>query len=374
MKQTMKRMKRKMKGKSVLVELIFLAVVIVGLSCNRTEVKETENQTQINDTFFKFIGYDTAMTEQVRTDIHLTGNITFDQDKVVKISPFAGGIIESLKVSLGDFVKKGQVLAVIRSTETADYHNQLVIAQSNLAISKKNAEMAEDLYKNGLTSDKDRLTAQKELAKSEEEVNRINQIMSLYGNGKSGRYTINSPISGYIVEKNATENMQFRTDNQDNLFTISNLNNVWVMGNVYESDIPKIKLGYKAEVTTISYPDKIYEGKIDKISNVIDPDTKVMKVRLELANPDLMLKPDMFANIRVYYFEPCRMICISSKSIVFDKNKQMVLVFHDKKHIESREVQVYSVSGNKTYISSGLKEGEVVVSKNTLILYNALNS
>lgn len=197
--------------------------------------------------------------------------------------------------------------------------------------------------------------------------------MNLLGGGENQLINIKAPASGYIVEKNASENMEFRSDNPNPLFTIANLDKVYVIANVFESDIAKVKLGDEALISVISYPDQTFNGKIDKIYNVIDPDTKVMKVRICLNNPKLLLKPEMFANILLRYSENKQMNYIPSSSLIFDKNNNWVVVYHSKDSVEARRVSVYRSFGTSTFISDGLKENERIVSQKALLLYDALN-
>lgn len=357
--------------------IIMLLAAAFAAGCSSTEEKTgQENQEVMGEVFNKLIRLDTVKIEDVRNEILLTGKITYDENHLAKISPMSGGIVESMKVELGDHVKKGQVLAVIRSIETAEYSNQYTTARSNYEIAKKNSELSNEMYHNGLVSEKDYLTAQQELVKANSELERIKEILSIYGDETARRYTVKSPIDGIVVERNATQDMVFRTeDGQNALFTVADLRYVWAIGNVTETDIPDVQPGYLAKITTVSYPDKVYDGTISRIMNVIDSTSKVMKVRIELTNPDYLLKPEMFANITVYYNEGKKtMACIPSESIIFDKNRYYVMVLKSKGQFETREVDVYHPVGGKTYIQSGLKQGELIVCKNALVVYNALNS
>ena len=356
--------------------LIMLAAAFFD-GCGGSEVKnDPDSQEVLADAFNKLISLDTVKMEEVRNEILLTGKITFDENHIAKISSMSGGIVESMNVELGDFVRKGQVLATIRSIETAEYSNQFTTASSNYEIAKKNAELTNEMYRNGLASEKDNLTSRQELLKAQGELQRIKEILSIYGDESAKRYTVRSPIDGIVVERNATKNMIFRLEDAQNaIFTIADLRYVWAVGNVTESDIPDVQPGYQANVTTVSYPDKVYDGSISRIMSVIDSASKVMKVRIELNNPDYLLKPEMFANITVFYSEGGKtMPIIPSEAIVFDKNRNYVLVFHGKGKIETREVEVYHPVGGKSYIQSGLKPGEIIVCRNALVVYNALNS
>ena len=124
--------------------------------------------------------------------------------------------------------------------------------------------------------------------------------------------------------------MLLRSDKSDNIFDIAEIDEVWAIANVNESDIEQVKLGIDATISTISYPDKKFYGKVDKIFNIIDPDTKAMKIRIKLKNHDFLLKPDMRATIKLNYKEDTEMPVIPTKSVIFDKSKTFVMVFKDR--------------------------------------------
>jgi cobalt-zinc-cadmium efflux system membrane fusion protein len=123
----------------------------------------------------------------------------------------------------------------------------------------------------------------------------------------------------------------------------------------------------------ISYPGEYINARIDKVFTVLDPESQTMKVRVTLPNRDYKLKPEMNCVVNVLFNETKQMIAVSSKAIIFDKSKNFVMVYKDKSNIETREVTVYRTSGDKAYISEGLKEGEQVISKEQLFIYDAIN-
>ena len=148
---------------------------------------------------------------------------------------------------------------------------------------------------------------------------------------------------------------------------------MWVNANVYETDISRIQEGMNADIQTLAYPDRILSGHIDKIFNILDPDTKTMKVRIKLHNADFSLKPEMNATVVLSYNEKGMMNSIPASALIFDKSQNLVMVFHDKSNIETRVVSVYKLVNNTAYIRSGLEAGEKVISKNQLYIYDALN-
>lgn len=340
--------------------------------------KEADNQEEskafmLSDTMMSRITIDTVKTETVRNELTLVGKVVPDENQVIKVFPLVGGNVEEVNVELGDNVSKGQKLATIRSGEVADFERQMIQAQSDLLIAQKNLSSTEDLYESKLVPERDAITARQMVDKAQAEVNRMKEVFSIYGLGKSTNYTVKSPINGFIISKNVNRGMQLRSDNSESMFTVGQIADVWVMANVNESDIPRIKLGMAADVRTISFPDQVFKGKVDKIYNVLDPESKAMQIRIQLTNNDLKLKPEMHATVSLNFDEGGQMQAIPSQSIIFDRSKNWVMVFHSRTQIETRPVEVYRSLANRAYIKSGLKNGERVISKNQLLVYDALN-
>lgn len=345
-------------------------------SCDTKPVIATATATEfcLSDTLSSMIRVDTASLQEVQSALQLSGKVTFEDQRVFRIFPLVGGHVVQVKAELGDYVKKGQTLAVIRSGEVAEFEEQMMSARTNLLTAQKNLEVTQDMYEAGLVPERDLVMARQEKQNAEAGLKRIKEIFSIYSIGYGSEYVIKAPAAGFIVEKNVNTDMQVRSDNADNLFTISDMNAIWVLANVYETDIAKVKVGYEADVTALSYPGKIFKGKIDKIFNVLDPETRVMKVRVRLENTDFELKPEMFANVTVRYPENRTLLSIPADAVVMEKSRNYVTVYRKRCDIETREVQLYHTSGDKAYILSGLQEGEQVVSKHPLLVFQAYNS
>ena len=328
--------------------------------------------------------FDTAKLIPVTNEITLTGKITFNQDKVVKVFPLVGGHIEAVKADLGDYVQKGQTLAIIRSGEMADVEQQAVAARGQLAVAQKNSQVTEDMAKGGLSSQRDVVAAREQLQAAKGELNRVNERRSILGGQGSAPayrsvYIVKAPLSGFIVEKTASPGMELRSDDPENLFTISNLDHVWVMANVYESDLANVHEGDPARITTLSYPDRVYQGRIDKVFNVLDPDSKTEKVRITLLNRSdgpagNTLKPEMFANVSVQYAGRDRRVAIPAKAIVFAESRNFVVIANERNQPVVREVDPFKTIGATTYLNGGVKAGERVVTQNQLLIYNALGN
>lgn len=314
-----------------------------------------------------------ATMEDVKNELRLFGKVAADNNKLAQVYPIAGGNVIKINVELGDYVRQGQVLATVQSSEVADFQRQKLDAQADLALAEKNLQVAKELYEGKLNSERDVVAGEKELQKANAELRRINEVYSIYKLGDESTYNIIAPISGFIVLKDINQNEQLRSDKSDVVFSIAQIDEVWVLANVNESNISKVALDYDASVQTISYPDKVFTGKVDRIFNAIDPTTKAMKVLIKIPNPGLLLKPEMNATVTIKYSENRQLVSVPSSSIIFEKSRNWVMVFRSRDDIETRQVEVYRQLGNVTYLVSGLAEGEKVISKNGLLVHDAIN-
>jgi cobalt-zinc-cadmium efflux system membrane fusion protein len=280
-----------------------------------------------------------------------------------------------VNVSFGDYVHKGQVLAVIKSADVAGNYSDLANAEADVKIAKRQYENSMSLYEGGISSEREYEEAKQNYDKALAVANKIKATIRINGGGHTspgGIYNITAPVAGYIVEKKVAAGGFLRGDMADNLFTISDLKDVWVWANVYETDIAKVKQGYHADVTTLAYPSKVFHGQVDKLNDLIDPSNKSLRVRISLQNDSLMLKPEMFANVVITNKEAQTSTAIPSSAVVTDNGKNFAVVYNNNNDVKVKEIKVLKVEGNTTYISEGLQPGERVISQNQLLIYNSL--
>lgn len=355
---------------------LFLLGFLFFNACKTETIKITADRSRyvIPDSLLHTIKIDTVTKCPLVNALTLTGKVAFNDEKVAKIFPLVSGNIMNVNVQLGDYVNKGQVLGTIRSSEMAGYGNDLVGAKTNLVVAKRNLDASEDMFKNGLLSQRDLVSAQAMYQQAQAQLTRSSQVLDINGGSTRGEFMVKAPISGFIVDKQVTSNMSIRADNTNSLFTISDLKNVWVLANVYESNINKVHDGDQVEVTTLSYPGRKFIGKVDKILNVLDPTNKVMKIRVVLDNPDYALKPEMYTSVTVMSSGNQAALCIPSSALIFDNSQYYVLVFRNSQDVKIIPVQVINTNSEKTYISGGVKEGDQIIGSDTILIYDALNS
>jgi membrane fusion protein, heavy metal efflux system len=355
-----------------------MLLVAAGISmqgCGEKETKPAEKvKYTIPDSLMHTLVIDTVRKCPLVNALTLTGMVDFDQDKQVNIFALVSGNVEDVKVQLGDHVSAGQTLAIIKSTEMANYSNNLVVAQTNVDATKKQLDAQKELYKNGLSSVLDVTAAQTNYDQARSALETAKRVIKINGSSENGEYVVRAPISGFIVQKNITNNTFVRSDNTNALFTISDLNQVWVQANVYEANIEKVHVGDQAQVKVLSEPDKIFTGKVDKILNVLDPTSKVAKVRVVLDNADYVLKPQMFASVMVANPENREALCISSKALVYENSRYYVVLYKGGGNADIAPVEVLNTLGDKTYINSGIAEGDKIIAAQALQIYTELNN
>lgn len=354
--------------------IIYILVAAVALqACGGKKETVEDTSFYLSDTMMKHTEFAEVTMSNVSNGLKLYGKITADNSRQAQVFPAVGGSVIKVNVELGDYVKQGQVLAVIRSSEVAEYERQRMDANNDVVLAEKNLQVAQDLYAGKLTAEKDVVLAEKELQKAKALQQSVNEIFQIYNIGKGAVYNVVAPLSGFVVDKNITENMQLRSDKGESIFSIAQIENVWVLANVNESEIRKVTIGMEAEIKTISYPDITFKGQVDRVFNVLDDNTKSMKARIIIPNKDLLLKPEMSATVSLLQREDKKMLAIPSSAVIFDKSREWVMIYKDRKNIETRQVEVYNQFGDTTYIKNGLTEGEKVISKNQLLIYDALN-
>lgn len=327
----------------------------------------------LTDTMMNRISIDTVKLEPVASELKLSGKVTPGDNKVASIFPIVAGYVTKVNVSLGDHVKKGQVLAVIRSSDIADFEKQRRDSETDLLLARQNLKAAQELNESRLNTERDVVAARKAVDDAEAELHRISEVLRIYHVNNGSNYNVIAPISGFITQKNLNVDMQLPSGYSERIFTIAQIDEICVTAHVFETDISKISPGMPAEVEILSYTGKKFTGRINKIMNILDPETKTLKVQILLPNPDYALKPEMAATVFLRYEEPLVLPAVPADAVVFDKSRDYVMVFHRQDSIETRMVEPNRTTRGKTYITSGLAAGEKVIVKNALLIYDAMN-
>lgn len=283
-----------------------------------------------------------------------------------------GGIIERSYFSLGDKVQKGQTLLDIRSTELSSLQSDRVGLESELKIAERELKTAQTMFEDNMLSEKELMEAQAKLSQAKAAFSKIETDMSVFGSDKgNGTFSIKAPMSGYIVSKNASSGSTVSADGEP-LFIIADLSTVWITANVYAGNLLFVKEGQEVDITTLSYPGEIFKGKINSLSQVFDPEERVLKARIVMPNKDLRLKPEMSVVIKLKNETHNKLVSVPSEALVFDNNRYYVVVEESPANFKSKEVTLSGHHNDVSYITSGVSEGEDIVIKNQLLIHSGL--
>jgi membrane fusion protein, heavy metal efflux system len=354
-----------------------LALVVVAISlqrCTTASETTTNDKFEVTDSLISKLTIDTVQSPNNLTVLNFSAKITANEDLQAVIYPMVSGTIGNVNVKIGDKVSKGQLLATVASSEMAGFDKEVISADAELRNATRALKQAEELYHSGLSSAKELEEAKNDFTIKQSEAQRAKTILKLNGGNTKGNYRIISPLSGYIIEKNISNYMQLRPDHEQSLFTVADLSNVWAVINIYESEIAMLKEGDEVEVAVLSYPDKVYKGMIDRIYNTIDHESRVINARVNIKNSGFSLKPGMMATVKVLSKSTIDLPSISPKAIIFDENKNYVLVLDPKQKIRIQEVEIGRKTTDRIYISKGLNAGDKVVASKQVFLFESLKN
>lgn len=352
-----------------------LACIVFLFSCEgavREERQEAESLCldQFEHARFNFTNVDQA---HVVEEIHLNARVTFNRDKVIPYVPVIGGSVTGVHFSLGDFVRRGQLLAELRSSELAVAAKELTAATTAYELAKQEKSVARELYAGGILSGRDMLQARNALLEAMAALETARETFDIFGgSSETVKQHIVAPSHGYIVEKNVNPGMQVHAGDGP-IFVLSDLSEVWVEASVYESDMARIRIGQQVRIHTLAWPDSVFTGVIDHLSNVLDPADRALRARIRVKNSDGMLKPGMYARVTVENILDKKLTTIPTNAMVFDRNAHFLIIANNDCELHTKQVHVFTRGRDKTFILDDIPPGTRIVSENQLLLYQALN-
>ena len=313
-------------------------------------------------------------TRTVPNELHVNGVVAPDVTRTVHVTSLAGGKLVDLRAHLGDQVQRGQVLMVIHAPElskaTADYRKAL----ADQALADKALRRARDLWEGRALAQKDLQQAEYGAQKAAVDVQTaVEQIRILGGDlhRLSPLIEVHAPITGTIVEQNTTGGETIKSlDNSPNLLTIADLSRVWVLCDIYENNLADVQVGDRAEVRLNADPDRPLSGTVSGISRVLDPTTRTAKVRIELENPDGLLRPGMFATARFVSQATTTHAVASASAVLRLEDRSWVFREEGPSGFRRSEVQAGRVLPDGTQeILAGLAPGDRVVTDALILVH-----
>jgi cobalt-zinc-cadmium efflux system membrane fusion protein len=303
--------------------------------------------------------------------LDIPAQIQPDPTQVVHVFPPAGGRIVEMKVRPWDWVEKGQTLATIESSDlsraVADYHKALADYQ----VKQQQLARSADLLTHDAIAQKDYQQAQADEQSAQAELDATKEQVRVFGmdpDHASSQLLVAAPRSGVILDVGASPGeFSNALSAPEPLCTIADISTVWALGDIYESDLAAAKTGESAQLTLNAYPGEHWSGRINVVSDAVDPNTRTLHVRIVLPNPGSRLKPSMFGSIRLLRSSR-QGILVPAAAVIREGNDAYIFASEGHGHYQRRTVVVGQSSDGSLELTSGVKAGDTIVSQGALLL------
>jgi cobalt-zinc-cadmium efflux system membrane fusion protein len=333
--------------------IIVLIIAILALAgCEKNEPPKVEAKVELKT--FK------VSAQKVQAFVDATGTVQPDMDGAAKILTPLAGSVEKILVRIGDGVKQGTPLALMRSSDVSDAYAGHLSALAQLKQAERSDDLNKKLFEIGAVTKNDLLTSEANYEQSKAVVEGLKRKLDIYGSSRSGggqgNLTIRSPIAGNVVEMQAHVGDRFDTNTP--LMIVANPNRSLIVANIYDTDVAKVHTGSTVTFTTDVFPAITFKGTISYVSDVEDPDSKTIKTYIRLIGRTTMLKQNMFLKIRILDGE--RLLPVIAKSAMIYKEGKFYVQLKTPSGFELREIKPLRDISEKYSAVEGLKDGDLI--------------
>jgi cobalt-zinc-cadmium efflux system membrane fusion protein len=325
--------------------------------------------------------------QDVGDAVAASGRVTFDDQRVAHVYSPLSGRVSGIDARLGDRVHKGAPLAVISSPDLGQASADLSKAEADLVAAEHDFKRKTALHDAHAASAADLEASEDGFRKAKAERDRAAQKAKLLRGGEANAvtqgYTLVAPIDGEVIARAVSPGVevqgQYGGGNAAELFTIGELDKVWVLADLFEMDLQRVKVGAKVSVSVVAYPGRTFEGTVDWVSGSLDPTSRTVKVRCVLANPDRALRPEMYATVRIAVGTQ-RSLAVSRTSVLRLGDELVVWVEKGETpdglvRFERVPVAVEDTAGSQWYpLVKGPERGTRIVTSGGIILVGMLGS
>ena len=309
------------------------------------------------------------------------GRVAFDEQKVAHVfSPVSGRITKVLG-GFGQRVRAGEALAVIESPDLATAWSDLVKARADALAAAHENDRQRNLFEHGAGSERDYESARDNAAKAEAELERAElRLKLLHGSPETGatqEFLLRAPLAGEIVHRAATPGLEVQgmlasANVVQELFTIGELDPIWIWGDVYERDLGRVRTGQPVAITSVAYPGRTISGTVDFVGAQLDPQTRTARIRCVVRNPEQLLKPEMFVTLSVE-IETREALALPRSAVIKAGERQTVFVADGKtadgrSRFLQRAVELDDADDGWVGVASGVKAGDRVVTSGAILL------
>jgi cobalt-zinc-cadmium efflux system membrane fusion protein len=379
-------MKSKLIGFALLPMVLIAALVIDGCKSEKVnaDAEAPPPAKVVSGVDVNFFAVDhperypiVAATEyQAPSQLFVTGTVIPDISRTVPVISLASGRVVDIRARLGDAVKKGQLLLRVRSDDISGGFDAYRKAISDELLARKQSDRAKQLYEHGAIALGDLEVAQDTEDDAKTTLDTATEHLHLLGSDPAnpkGIVDIFAPVSGVITDQQVTNGAAVQAYSTPNPFTISDLTSVWIVCDVYESDMANVRIGEPTEIKLNAYPDRILKGTISNIGSILDPNIRTAKVRIEVANPGQMMRPGMYATATLFGKEKRNYTAVPASAIVHLHERDWVFIPAQEKFKRIQVVSGEQLPNTMQEILSGLQPGQQVVT-NAINLQNAIDN
>lgn len=327
-----------------------------------------------------------AGVQEFATRRAAVGTIDFNQNLLIQVfSQYPGKILKAFH-NVGDDVKQGDILFTIDSPDLLQAESSLLSSAGVLELQTRTLARARQLLKAGGSAQKDIDQATSDQQTAEGNFKATKNAVRIFGKTDAeieqilterhvdSTLLVPSPISGRIITRNAAPGFLTQPGNAPAPYSVADLSTMWMVANVIETDAPAYKLGQEVEVKVPAYPDTVFKGHVTTVGSMIDPNTHRQLVRSEIADPQHLLRPGMFASFVIQTGTPVRSVAVPSEAVVREGDGTMtVWVTADRRRFAKRIVKIGEYQQNgRSQVLEGLAENELVVVDGAVFLSNKL--
>lgn len=326
-----------------------------------------------------------AEERRLAPQIETTGQVGYEEDRLAHVSPRIPGRVVQVPASLGDRVARGEVLAVLDSVELGQAKADYLAARARDEVTREAYEREQALYEDRISSQREMLEARAEHVQAQAERERAQETLRLFGVGerelaemavgdrRASLLPLRSPIAGTIVEKHAT--IGELATSEESLFTVADLGHVWIWIDVFEQQLAGVHLGDDVAVRVEAFPSRTFAGEITYLGPEVAPETRSVRARVDVDNADGLLRPGMFASIRLldpHATEAAPSVVIPETAVQLRDGEPLVFVPLGEGRFEAREVELGRLEGGRVEVLAGIAAGEPVVTEGSFFLKSEL--
>lgn len=318
-----------------------------------------------------YLTVDSVTRRTERVVAVLPAQLVPDENHTVRVASPVNGRVRRVEVRSGDHVRPGQPLARIASSDVGQAQSDLLKAEAALAQATAALARSRDLYEHRVIALKDLQQAESEAAQARAERDRAAARVRLLGARSTelaSDFVLRAPIGGEVIERGVAPGSEVRADNLQALFTISSLDTLWLVASVYQRDLALVRPGDQLVFTTDAAPGRRFTATVQYVSATLDPPTRTATIRATLPNPDHALRTQVFGDARLVVPDTDSAAVVPVDALVTHAGETVVWVEEGPRRFARRPVAVADDDGQTAAIARGLRAGERIVTRGSLLL------